>query len=571
MNQIESKVRAARRRILLGKFAKNLCWSLAVTWLIAFIAIGARAIWVLPWDQTTWAGSWLAGTTLTALVAALLWTFVRRPSLLNVAAEVDSRFEMKQRLSSVLAMRQGDFDSPMGTALVDDATRRAQQLAIKERFPLTPSRLGLLPLFPAVLLAIAWFAGPAINGNGSAKPSAELVAQAEQVKKSTEALKKKITEQRKKAEAAGLKDAAEMFTKLEAKIDKMAQKEAVDPKEALIAMNDLKKLLDERRKQIGSPESMRATLAKMNEAEKGPAESIVKAMKEGEFGDAKEKAQSLAEKMRSDQLTPEQKAALQKQVEALRDQLKQAAENHEAKKQELQQKIDDAKREGRGDEAAKLQQELNELEANDGQMEKMQQMADAMNAAAEALSKGDAKQAAEAMEAMADQLGEMQESMEQLEDIEETLDTLAQSKDQMRCKACAGQGCKECKGSGQSQGNGQGEGEGDGQGEGKPGDKSGKGGTKYGLGKGSGLSGPEEKEKDSESYESQVRGEPKQGRGVNAGFADGPNRKGVTREDVKQAVLGAISEESDPLENQNLPRAERDHAREYFDKLRSGQ
>jgi hypothetical protein len=151
-----------------------------------------------------------------------------------------------------------------------------------------------------------------------------------------------------------------------------------------------------------------------------------------------------------------------------------------------------------------------------------------------------------------------------LQDIEETLDTLSQSKDQMRCKQCAGQGCENCKG------NGQGEGQGDGQGEnGKLGDGSGKGGSKYGLGKGSGLSGPEDNA-DGQSYESQVRGDPKQGRGVNAGFADGPNRKGVTREDVKQAVLSATSDESDPLENQTLPRAEREHATEYFDKLRSG-
>ena len=58
-----------------------------------------------------------------------------------------------------------------------------------------------------------------------------------------------------------------------------------------------------------------------------------------------------------------------------------------------------------------------------------------------------------------------------------------------------------------------------------------------------------------------------------AGFADGPNRKGSdSREDLKQAIQveSALVEESDPTENQTLPRAEREHAQQYFDRLREG-
>jgi hypothetical protein len=148
-----------------------------------------------------------------------------------------------------------------------------------------------------------------------------------------------------------------------------------------------------------------------------------------------------------------------------------------------------------------------------------------------------------------------------LQDIEETLDTLSQTKEQMRCKQCAGQGCEKCKG------NGEGQGQGDGN---ASKSKSGKGGSKYGLEKGDGRSGPED-DQEGQNYESQVRGDPKKGRGVNAGFADGPNQKGITREDVKQAVLSATSEESDALENQTLPRAEREHTTEYFERLRGSQ
>jgi len=559
MDAIERQVIAARRRLMLGQFGKLLCWALTICWFIAATAIVSRAIWVLPsWlgasDQKSWSIAWITGASVVAFLASAFWTVIGRPSLPSVAATIDDRFGMKQRLGSVLTMGSSDRETPMGKALVEDASTRAARLHIADRFSLKPTKLGWLPLAPALLIAVALSFGPAVATIASSKLTPAMQAQVEQIKKSTESLKKKIRDQREKAEAAGLKDAAQMFTKMEADMEKMSKRESIDPKEAMIAINDLKKQLDERRKELGSPDSMKKALAKMSESEKGPAESIVKAMKEGDFGDAKKAAKTLAEKIKNNDLSNQEKAALQKQVEQLRDQMKQAAEAHEAEKQQLQQQIEEARRDGRSDDAAKLQQKLNEIETKDGQMQKMQQMAEAMNEAAEAMANGDSERAAEAMQGMAEQLGDMQEAMEQLQDIEETLDTLSQSKDQMRCQKCSGQGCEKC----QSQGQGQ---------DGQDGESKGKGGSKYGLGKGSGLSGPEDNA-DGQSYESQVRGDPKKGRGLNAGNADGPNRKGVTREDVKQAVLSAEREQSDPMANQNLPRTEREHATEYFDRLR---
>ena len=78
------------------------------------------------------------------------------------------------------------------------------------------------------------------------------------------------------------------------------------------------------------------------------------------------------------------------------------------------------------------------------------------------------------------------------------------------------------------------------------------------------------KEEDTNTYETQVRGQVKKGRAIIAGFADGANKKGISREDLKQAIQGALSEESDPTENQTLPRTEREHAQQYFDQLREG-
>ncbi len=49
-----------------------------------------------------------------------------------------------------------------------------------------------------------------------------------------------------------------------------------------------------------------------------------------------------------------------------------------------------------------------------------------------------------------------------------------------------------------------------------------------GLGKGAGFGDRPENENETNTYETQVRGKPKNGRAIIAGFADGPNRKGVS-------------------------------------------
>ncbi len=568
MESIKRKVLAARRRLMLVHFCRLLCWTLTAGWFMAAMAIVIRATGYWPqligdFSSRDWAIGWIAGASLLAIVGSLITTWVRRPSLTAVASDIDGRFGIKERLSSALAMTDQDRSSAMGAALLQDAARRAEQLAIGEKFAFRPTRLGLLPLVPALLIAAVLAIGPAVIGMASPRLTAEQQAQVDQVRKATESLKKKIREQREKAEAKGLEDATELFAKLEANLEKI-EKQKVDQKDAMIAINDLKKQLEERKQELGASDSMQKALSQLNESQKGPADSLVKAIKEGELAEAKQQAKQLVDQLKNGSLSDKQKEELKQQLQQMQQQMKKAVEEHEAKKQQLQQQIEQAKQSGNQQEADKLQQQLDQAEAQNGQMQKMQQMAESMQKAAQAMEQGDSEGASEAIQDMADELGEMQASDEQLQEIEEALDQISQSKQQMRCEKCSGAGCKDCQGQDQGQGQGQGKGK-----DGKPGGDSdnGRGGTKYGLGKGSGESGPEDNT-EGQSYESKVKGDAKAGRGLNAGYADGPNRKGVTREEIKQAVLSGTSDESDPLDGQVLPRAERDHTQEYFDRLR---
>jgi hypothetical protein len=337
---------------------------------------------------------------------------------------------------------------------------------------------------------------------------------------------------------------------MEAELDKITKRQDMNRKDAMIAMNDLKKQLEERRQQLGSSEQMRRALSQMKGLQSGPGEKVAKSIEQGNFGKAEEMVKQLASKMRDGKLSEKEKEQLKKQVEQMKKAMENAVQQHEQKKQELERKIEQARKEGRSQDAAKMQQQLNKLQQKDSQMQQMGQMAEAMNQAAQAMQQGDGAQAADALEKMADQLGEMQQEMSELEDLQSALDQLSQSKNQMRCENCGGAGCQQCQGNGQFGMGGFGEGD--------------------GLGNGSGFGDRPEQEEDTNTYETQVRGQVKRGKAIIAGFADGPNRKGVTREDIKSSVESALVEESDPTENQTLPRTEREHAQQYFDRLREG-
>lgn len=553
MNMIETQVRRARRRLVLAKFAQLACWSLFVAWFIAATAILARAIWVLPVDVATWDWAWLGGSTAVAMLFSAAIAILTAPSLAKVASEVDSRFGLCERLSSVVSLPSHERETPMGQALVEDALRRAEPLDVGDRFTLSPTRLGWLPALPAAMVALAMFIGPAVATNTASELTPELVSQTNQVKTAAEMLKRKIQQQREQAEESGLKEAEDFFKKLEANLDKLATRPSMDQKDAMIAMNDIKKQLEQRCEELGTPDQMKTALSKMEDIQSGPASSVVKAMQKGDFTEAQKLAKELADKLRDGNLNEKEQQELQKQMEQVRNQLNEAAEKNERAKKQLQQQIDQAKQDGRNDDAAKMQQQMEQLEAQGAQMQQMQQMADAMNQAAQSMQEGKTGEAADALEKMAEQLGDMQAEMQQLEDLKDTIEDFAQTKEQMKCSSCAGQGCSQCK---------------DGNGNGNNQKNGGQGGSGYGRGVGKGDG--EEEDIDAGTYDSQVRGEPKAGRGVIAGFADGANRKGVSRQEIKDAVLGAINDKSDPLENQTLPRVERDHTREYFDRLRKG-
>ena len=91
---------------------------------------------------------------------------------------------------------------------------------------------------------------------------------------------------------------------------------------------------------------------------------------------------------------------------------------------------------------------------------------------------------------------------------------------------------------------------------------------KNAKGEGKGAGDREEKEHGVKNFDSQVRDEMRKGETTFGGKVGGPNRKGITKEEVREALLSSKPDDPDAIENMSLPKAQRDQQRDYFNSLR---
>ena len=150
------------------------------------------------------------------------------------------------------------------------------------------------------------------------------------------------------------------------------------------------------------------------------------------------------------------------------------------------------------------------------------------------------QQAQQALQDLSEQMEQMQGDMETMQALQDLEQGLQQCQDGMNCQGgqCQGQGDKKSWGDWAS---------GEGRGGGKRAKDS------------SGNTG---------HFRARVKGDVTRGQTVVTGDADGENLAGHSVTEARALIQSSLSEENDPLENVNLPRASREHAQQYFQNLR---
>ncbi len=563
MNEINKQVTRARRRLMTSKFFSILTWAVFAGLLAAVVGLAVPKIWHLEFleaknQEDTWTLCWTIGGAAFGFLVASVLTWKNRASQLDVAVEVDKRFGLKERLSSAIALSSDMAGTHAGQALVEDAVKRAEGIDVRDQFQFRPDWRALLPIIPVLILAVLMFIPNAEKKAVATEPDQ---LDRKKVEVAIKEFKKKVEEKRKQMAAKGLKEADPNLKSLEKKFDKLLDEKTTDKKEALVKLNDIKKQIEDRRKEIGGDnKELKESLNRLKDIGQGPAKQLAEAMSKGNMEEAKKAIKTLADKLKAGDLSEVEMKKLAKDLEQMANELKKIAEKHEQDKKKLEDAIKKALDEGDLEKAAQLQQQLDQKKAMDKQQEKMKKMAENLQKCAECMKpggNGDPKKGEGGKQQPGQnseqQAQAMKEAGESLEDLAEQIKELQQQMDEMGALEDLEAMAEECKQAMNQPG-------------GQPGDKPQPGDWQKGEGPGGGKR--ELEEEDTGSFRSRVKGKLQQGETVVTGDADGKNITGRSASETRELVRDSMSKDTDPLENQKLSRTQREHAEQYFRALR---
>ncbi len=589
MNDIQRQVIRARKRINLGKFFRGLVVALTAGLLVGSVAFAIPRIWALDWVQSTeqlgrWQIGWAIGSVVCGLLGAVAYSVLRATRTTEAALEVDQRFGLKERISSAMTLSANDAASPAGRSLLADAQERAARIDVRDQFAFQPKRKALLPLIPAAIMIGLLFLPP--RKLPESVEVTKAVAEKKQVQMAIEETKKKIEEQAKKLAEKGLEKAAEDVKALAREFDDLLPENSELKKEALIKFNDLKKQLDEEKAKLGDAEELKKEFGRLKDVAPGPGKEMADAMKEGDFDKAKKIVEDMAKKLKDGKLNEVEKQKLGENLNELAKAVDEMAKKHEQDKQQLEEMIKKAVENGDPQKAAELQEKLDQKKNQDQQIKKMQEMSEKLKECANCMNpqksggnnekgspndkksakgqkgeKGEPKDGKGDGEKGSPQPGGMSEK--QMQDAQKALDELGGmmeeiQKDQEAMEALKDleEGLDECKQQCQNPGQG-------GKG-GMPGQQD------FAKGEGRGQGKRDIEENETKGYKSQVRSKLQKGQSIVAGEAEGENAKSGSVIEARELIKSSMSKDSDPIEDQQLPKAQREQARQYFEKLRKG-
>jgi len=537
VDQLLKQVRRARWRLGVQRFVGVLGWWWFGALLLA--AVLATVDKFYPTGVPAWA--WAAGALGLGFVGAVIWATFSGRGLMDAAIELDRRCGLKERVSSSLALSDEQRETELGQALIEDSRRRVERIDVEDHFRVVPSRRLLLPVLPAAaVLLVAWLVNPANTANRAAA-SSEIVVK-KQIAKSSESLRRKLVEQRKRAQQQGLKDAEDLFRQLEQDVDNLPKQSEGDRKQALVKLNDLARELQKRRQTLADADQIQKQLNQLKDLGKGPADKLLEEIQRGDLNKAVEQLEKLKADLLKGNLNPEQQKQLAQQLEQMKDKLKELAEGQRQAQKDLENRIRQAQQAGQLDEANKLQEQLDRLRQQMPQLDKLDQLADKLGECSKCLNEGQLKDAAEMLGQLQNDVGNLQEQLEELRMLDDAMDQLAQGRDQMNCQQCNGEGCGFCQGE-------------------KPGD---------GMGRGRGIGARPEQQTGTNFFDTKASVKVGRGSASVVGEVEGPNAREEVRQQIQEQFDSARHQPADPLTDQHMPRKHRQHALEYFDRLREG-
>ena len=543
MDSINRQISRARRLLWTQTILNISSWCLILAFSICFLGLLVPKIWYLNYSFESWSKVWLVGGTLSAAITAAIISMFYRPSAMRSAVEIDQRFGLRERVSSALQLDGAEKESPVGLALLNDAATKVERIEVRDHFPIRSAPQTPWVALP-VLSCIVLFWVPDRELPQLDKISDATSQRLNNIKNQTKPILEMIKKKREDAEEKGLQEAADEFKKIEKKLEDFQKSSTVDSKKMLSDFNEIKKEIERKKESMGGSDSVKKALDNLKNIDKGPAEKIADALKDGNFEKAGDELEKMLNEMKSGNMTDDQKKQLAKQLDQMQKAIEKAQQQEKQAIEEAKKELAKAQNSGDLEKAAKLQKKIEQMEANAKKSQALEKVNANLQKAQKAMQEGDEKGAQEALEELKEELGELANDQESLQELEEMMDNLQNAKKASSCSACNGAGCGKCNS-----------------------DKEGKD-NKNGKGEGKGAGDREEEEHATKNFDSQVRDQMRKGETTFGGKVGGPNRKGITREETREAVLNSKPDDPDAIENMSLPKAQRDQQRDYFNSIR---
>jgi uncharacterized coiled-coil DUF342 family protein len=554
LTPIERSVRKARRRLFLQLLINRLavCWTVALLLGLAWVV--AQPMVVPSPPDWLWQAV-VGGLVGVATVLGVVWAKLATPSPRSAALEVDTRFGLRERVTTALGLSPQEQATPAGQAVLADAAAKVAPIAVREKFPVRPRwHSAFVPALAGCIALAVLFPNTIANqlraeGDPTAdEKKAEALAEAKPQPKNPTP----FTQQNKPPELVSRPDKSKELKELEDELNAMMRKFDLDPNREtpeklrekvaeLTSMEEkVKKFNEEKFERLARMEKQLQQLDRLSQDEdfqKGPAKELNDALAKGDLKKAQGEIDELKKKLKDKKLDKEQQEQLARQLDKMKDQMKQLAKNKE-REQQLQEMINKAKQEGKDAEA--LERELEKVKQESKECAACaQQLAEKFQKASDAMRRGDFEEAAKELERAGMSLQDIEGELKDLEDAEQYLQRLKGEREGA-CKACQGEG-----------------------------DDRNQGRQDYAGGRGvaSGLR-PENKDAKSSSEEERVRGlfDPK-GKKTYGGGTRGPAFKKATTAELGPAIQTAAQEAPKAVDSGRYSRDAKDAVKEYFQNL----
>ena len=338
MTNIDHALSTAARRLYLNAFFRALVVMATVSGSVLLVLVAVEKLTPYAFD---WRPILIASVGVSLATAALAAAF-RRPRGVALADELDRRAGLRETLSTAIALKTNT--DAWAVAVRESADERASRIVMRDAVPLRAPARWQAPLALLLVSGLCYWLAPRHDLTGLLDRQAAEEEQQAEIRTVALEIKTREDELKEVLDRAGVE-----LEEDESADDESADQDKPTTPEELrrSALKKLTKLSDQLDEKMNSEraqqtKALQENIERLKTPGPGPMTEFARSMARGQFKDAKEALEKIAESIESGEMSDEQKMEAAAQLDALAEQMEQLAQQKEALKNELEKQGMDA-------------------------------------------------------------------------------------------------------------------------------------------------------------------------------------------------------------------------------------